>query len=231
MIISPIKLGADIVVYSMTKFINGKNDCIAGAICGTEEFINSLIIGSFTSDNVEIDGLIYMSSATWTGKYNLITEAIEDWGVALPPAPVVSVVSDGELPPGRYFLCYTILAGRGVAGGNGDICTIEFEGESKGIVLANYLSSYLCWITDANGKDFYLADVQSDKITSRYYGTPLQSLFVVSPPKMTVIAYAFGRIWGIKGRFLYYSEPGAYEWFKDANCFSFPYDRSLYFCY
>ena len=43
MIISPIKFGADIVVYSMTKFINGKNDCIAGAICGTEEFINSLI--------------------------------------------------------------------------------------------------------------------------------------------------------------------------------------------
>ncbi len=27
MIFSPFKLGADIVVYSMTKFINGKNDC------------------------------------------------------------------------------------------------------------------------------------------------------------------------------------------------------------
>jgi len=26
----------------MTKFINGKNDCVAGAICGSEEFINSL---------------------------------------------------------------------------------------------------------------------------------------------------------------------------------------------
>lgn len=43
MIISPIQLGADIVVYSMTKFINGKNDCVAGAICGSEEYINSLI--------------------------------------------------------------------------------------------------------------------------------------------------------------------------------------------
>ena len=39
LIISPIKLGADIVVYSMTKFINGKNDCVAGAICASEEFI------------------------------------------------------------------------------------------------------------------------------------------------------------------------------------------------
>jgi methionine-gamma-lyase len=42
MIISPAKLGADIVVYSMTKFINGKNDCVAGAICGSEAFIESL---------------------------------------------------------------------------------------------------------------------------------------------------------------------------------------------
>jgi methionine-gamma-lyase len=43
MIFSPYQLGADVVVYSMTKFINGKNDCVAGAICGTQEYINSLI--------------------------------------------------------------------------------------------------------------------------------------------------------------------------------------------
>ncbi len=43
MMISPAKLGADVVLYSLTKFINGKNDCVAGAICGTEEFIASLI--------------------------------------------------------------------------------------------------------------------------------------------------------------------------------------------
>ncbi|MCF6358382.1 MAG: aminotransferase class I/II-fold pyridoxal phosphate-dependent enzyme [Draconibacterium sp.] len=42
MIISPKTLGADIVVYSMTKFINGKNDCVAGAICGSHEFVDQL---------------------------------------------------------------------------------------------------------------------------------------------------------------------------------------------
>ena len=42
MIIAPAKLGADIVVYSMTKFINGKNDCVAGAICGKDDFVNKL---------------------------------------------------------------------------------------------------------------------------------------------------------------------------------------------
>jgi methionine-gamma-lyase len=43
MIFSPYQLGADIVVYSMTKFINGKNDTTAGAICGSAELINSMI--------------------------------------------------------------------------------------------------------------------------------------------------------------------------------------------
>jgi len=42
MIFSPFKMGADIVVYSMTKFINGKNDCVAGAICASQEFINDI---------------------------------------------------------------------------------------------------------------------------------------------------------------------------------------------
>ncbi|MDU8886290.1 aminotransferase class I/II-fold pyridoxal phosphate-dependent enzyme [Yeosuana sp. MJ-SS3] len=40
--ISPAKLGADIVVHSLTKFINGASDTVAGVICGTQEFINDL---------------------------------------------------------------------------------------------------------------------------------------------------------------------------------------------
>ncbi|MEI6172958.1 MAG: aminotransferase class I/II-fold pyridoxal phosphate-dependent enzyme [Bacteroidota bacterium] len=42
MIVAPHRLGAHVVVYSMTKFINGKNDCVAGAICASHDFINSL---------------------------------------------------------------------------------------------------------------------------------------------------------------------------------------------
>jgi len=40
--ISPIKLGADIVIHSLTKFINGSSDTVAGVVCGTNEFIDSL---------------------------------------------------------------------------------------------------------------------------------------------------------------------------------------------
>ena len=43
MIFSPCKLGADVTVYSMTKYVNGTNDCVAGAICGSAEYIGSLI--------------------------------------------------------------------------------------------------------------------------------------------------------------------------------------------
>jgi len=43
MVISPIQLGADIVVHSMTKFINGASDLIAGAICADKTFIYELM--------------------------------------------------------------------------------------------------------------------------------------------------------------------------------------------
>ncbi|WP_298903878.1 aminotransferase class I/II-fold pyridoxal phosphate-dependent enzyme [uncultured Psychroserpens sp.] len=40
--ISPAKLGADIVIHSLTKFINGSSDTVGGVVCGTQEFINDL---------------------------------------------------------------------------------------------------------------------------------------------------------------------------------------------
>ncbi|MCB0444542.1 MAG: aminotransferase class I/II-fold pyridoxal phosphate-dependent enzyme [Gelidibacter sp.] len=40
--ISPAQLGADIVIHSLTKFINGSSDTVGGVVCGTQEFINDL---------------------------------------------------------------------------------------------------------------------------------------------------------------------------------------------
>ncbi len=40
--ISPADLGADIVLHSLTKFINGSSDTMGGVTCGTQEFIDSL---------------------------------------------------------------------------------------------------------------------------------------------------------------------------------------------
>jgi methionine-gamma-lyase len=42
MILSPANLGADVVIHSLTKFINGTSDTVAGVICGTHTFIQEL---------------------------------------------------------------------------------------------------------------------------------------------------------------------------------------------
>ena len=41
--IAPVQYGADVVVYSCTKYISGSSDLIAGAIVGSHEFIAQLI--------------------------------------------------------------------------------------------------------------------------------------------------------------------------------------------
>ena len=40
--ITPKHLGADIIIHSLTKFINGTSDCVAGCVCSTKEFISQL---------------------------------------------------------------------------------------------------------------------------------------------------------------------------------------------
>jgi len=43
LVFSPAKLGADVVIHSLTKFINGTSDTVGGVICSDEEFIGSMI--------------------------------------------------------------------------------------------------------------------------------------------------------------------------------------------
>jgi methionine-gamma-lyase len=40
--ITPLQLGAHIVVHSLTKYINGTSDCMAGCVCSTKDFISEL---------------------------------------------------------------------------------------------------------------------------------------------------------------------------------------------
>ncbi len=40
--ITPSHLGAHIVIHSLTKFINGTSDCVAGCVCSSKEFISNL---------------------------------------------------------------------------------------------------------------------------------------------------------------------------------------------
>lgn len=40
--INPMAFGADVVIHSLTKFINGSSDTVGGVVCGSESFINEL---------------------------------------------------------------------------------------------------------------------------------------------------------------------------------------------
>lgn len=40
--ITPKQWGADVVIHSLTKFINGSSDTIGGVVCGSQEFIDDL---------------------------------------------------------------------------------------------------------------------------------------------------------------------------------------------
>jgi len=40
--VAPAKLGADVVIHSLTKYINGSSDTVGGVTCGTQAFIDSL---------------------------------------------------------------------------------------------------------------------------------------------------------------------------------------------
>ncbi|CAN1177934.1 Methionine gamma-lyase [Linum perenne] len=43
MVLSPARFGADVVVHSVTKFISGGADIIAGAVCGPASLVNSMM--------------------------------------------------------------------------------------------------------------------------------------------------------------------------------------------
>ena len=40
---TPVHLGADVVIYSTTKFINGRSDAIGGAVCCSKQFLEHLM--------------------------------------------------------------------------------------------------------------------------------------------------------------------------------------------
>ena len=43
MVLSPMDHGVDIVIHSLTKFINGTSDAIGGVACGSKELVNNLM--------------------------------------------------------------------------------------------------------------------------------------------------------------------------------------------
>ena len=97
MIISPAHLGADVVVHSLTKFINGTSDCVAGVICGDKTFIDQLIdvnhgasmllgpvLDSFRSASI-LKNLhtLHLRMQKHSHNAQKLAQALEEWGLAV----------------------------------------------------------------------------------------------------------------------------------------------------
>ncbi|MDI6854394.1 MAG: hypothetical protein QME75_12415 [Deltaproteobacteria bacterium] len=163
---------------------------------------------------VELNDKVYLGNPHFRAVYNLDTGSVEPWGLPLPPPPQV-VITDGELSPGVYSLRYTFVSGD-LLGGAGPMVQVRLAGSPQGIRLVNRPANALCWITQQDGGDFFLARLEDEKVAGPYPGMQkLPSLRVVPPPPFRHLAYAFGRMWLASGRRLYYSEPLQYDWFRE----------------
>jgi len=172
---------------------------------------------------VEVNDKIYMSCKGWNGIYDLSTKEVTSWGLTIPDKPTIAGI-DGDIPPGTYSICYTAIDDNNQISGNSEIVQVSFENQTMGLSLIRRPLNCLVWMTDTNGGEYYLVGntTSVSSITSVYNSIPLLSLDVIPPPKMTNLCLFAGRIWGISGKKLYYSEAGIYEWFKNANSFDFP---------
>lgn len=172
----------------------------------------------------EVADQVYMSNQYWNGIFDPMTNAVSDWGITLPPGPMLSS-TNGNLPPGTYHVCFTSVSGSDISG-NGPISQIMLSSEG-GISISNRPADAIVWCTDPNGDTFYRVGEVST-IVDIPAMEPLPSLFCSPPPFLKYITHAFGRMWGARGNYLYYSEPFHLDWWRlGANRFEFATDITL----
>lgn len=161
---------------------------------------------------------VYISNAYWRGVLSLSTMTVSGWGIDLPPGPML-LTATGNLPAGEYHITFTAVSG-GKISGNGSISSITLT-DTGGIQILNRPSGALVWATDQHGVVFQLVG-EVDTIVTIPTTEPLPSWMCSPPLNMSVLMYAFGRMWGAVGDTLYYSEPYQFGWFKlNSNFFKF----------
>ncbi|PIQ23344.1 cystathionine beta-lyase [bacterium (Candidatus Blackallbacteria) CG17_big_fil_post_rev_8_21_14_2_50_48_46] len=95
LMLSPVRLGADIVLHSLTKFINGTSDCVAGAVCGPKNLIDELsnvnhgatmllgpVLDSFRSASI-LKNLhsLHIRIQKHSANALMLAQALQEWGI------------------------------------------------------------------------------------------------------------------------------------------------------
>ena len=144
MLISPAVLGADIVVHSMTKFINGASDLVAGAICASQAFIHRLmdlntgramLLGPTMDPRAAFDIIqriphLAVRMREHGRRALILAEQLEEWGVA---------VTYPGLPSSPQFTRLRSIANPGY--GYGGMLTIDCGTQKKAEMLMDQLQN------------------------------------------------------------------------------------------
>lgn len=161
----------------------------------------------------EVADKVYISNKYYNGIFDPETDAISAWGIPLPVGPVISW-TPGNLPVGRYKVTFTQnpTAPGDDMSGNGPISQIVLNSEG-GISISNRPANAVVWCTDPNGDKFFKVG-ETDRIVTATSVEPLRSFLCSPPPFMEHIVHAFGRMWGLRDNFLYYSESFHLDWWR-----------------
>jgi len=102
-LLNPIEHGANLVIHSLTKYINGNGTALGGAIidAGTFDWTNGKF-PEFTEPSAGYHGLVYseaLGEAAFT--FKLILEGLRDFGGALSPFNAFQIIQGLETLPVR----------------------------------------------------------------------------------------------------------------------------------
>ena len=102
-LLNPIEHGANLVIHSLTKYINGNGTALGGAIidAGTFDWTNGKF-PEFTEPSAGYHGLVYseaLGAAAFT--FKLILEGLRDFGGALSPTNAFQIIQGLETLPVR----------------------------------------------------------------------------------------------------------------------------------
>lgn len=154
---------------------------------------------------------------------------VRSWGLEVPPALFV-VPTAGNLVPGRYGLAYTYLRSDGQESGASETVFADVPA-GGGLQLTTIdaldpdVVAKRVFMTTPDG-EVLLHVAYLSKGTNTYVpkaveifeaNEPLTTQFMGPPPAGQLVAYYRGRMFVAQGRFLYPSEPFAYELFDQRN--------------
>lgn len=178
---------------------------------------------------VGADRVFYMNAV---GERGSIQDGVESpWGLAPPSAPQVTTTT-GALPAGTYQVGLTQRLASGEESGVNRFAQITLT--SIGGITVHLpapdpdAAEFSIYCSQPGGKNLYaVKSVLSTATTATInstteFGRLLTTEDVIPPPKGTQIAYNYGRMYVVTGRYVYYSDPFAPGWFREDQFYAFP---------